>query len=44
MSFLEWIDVFYGISLPSSLTQDKLEWYENKYEGDCLVYQWKVQY
>lgn len=44
MTFEQWLNINYGIINPDDIYEDKREEYEDKYEGDCLVYEWTPQY
>lgn len=44
MKFIEWLDRYYNITKPGLLTEEKTEELENKYEDDCIIYGWSVQY
>lgn len=44
MTFKQWLDVNYKITRPDDIYEEKREEYEDKYEDDCLVYDWTPTY
>ena len=44
MTFKEWLDINYGITRPDDIYEKEKEEYEDKYESDCMVYEWTPQY
>lgn len=44
MTFKEWLDINYGITRPDYIYEEEKEEYEDKYENDCMVYEWTPQY
>lgn len=44
MTYKEWLDVNYGITRPDDIYEKEKEEYEDKYESDCMVYEWTPTY